>query len=104
MEYKVSYQKNFSPDGTCYDQFIKARMTEAELKSYNDEVRDRKREINAKTEKSSDDVNFMCFARFLVKGKNHTTQTQLVLFINKFGLFFDRRILKRNTLILVETV
>ena len=46
----------------------------------------------------------MCFARFLVKGKNHTTQTQLVLFINKFGLFYDRRILKRNTLILVETV
>ena len=104
MEYKVSYQKNFSPDGTCYDQLIKAQMTEDELKSYNDEVRDRKKEIVAKKEKTSWDINFMCFARFLVKGKNHTTKTQLTLFINKFKLFFDRRILDRNTLIVVEVV
>ena len=44
---------------------------------------------------------FMCFARFLLKGKNHTTLTMRDLFVSHFGIS-DKRILNRNTLIIVN--
>ena len=102
MEYKVSYQKNIGPSGTCYDQVIKATMDEKELQKYNDTIRDRKMAIHAKGTKTSDEIKFMCFARFLLRGKNHTTLTQRNLFVNLFNLDGDKRILDRNTLIIVE--
>lgn len=102
MEYKVSYQKNIAPSGTSYDQVIKATMTEAELQSYNDEVASRKKALHAKGWKTSDEIKFMCFARFLLKGKNHTTLTQRDLFVSLFKLDGDKRILNRNTLIIVN--
>lgn len=102
MEYKVNYQKNWNQDGTCYDQCIAASMTEAEFKLYNNTIAARKKAINAKSSKTSEEVNFMCFARFLVKGKNHTTLTQRNLFTTLFNLQNDKRILDRNTLIIVE--
>ncbi len=101
MEYKVSYQKNWNQDGTCYDQCIVASMTEAELQSYNKEVASRKKAIHAKGAKTSEETKFMCFARFLLKGKNHTTLTQRDLFVSHFGIS-DKRILNRNTLIIVN--
>lgn len=102
MEYKVSYQKNIAPSGTSYDQVIKARMTETEFLLYNNTVKVRKQDINAKCTKTSDEIQFMCFARKLVKGKNHTTLTQRNLFVDLFNLEGDKRILDRNTLIIVE--
>lgn len=102
MEYKVNYQKNWNQDGTCYDQCIMASMTEAELQSYNNEVATRKKAIHAKGAKTSDETKFMCFARFLLKGKNHTTLTMRDLFISLFNLKGDKRILNRNTLIIVN--
>ena len=102
MEYKISYQKNIAPDGTSYNQVLNTRMTEAEFQLYNNTIAARKKAINAKSSKTSEEVNFMCFARFLVKGKNHTTLTQRNLFTTLFNLQNDKRILDRNTLIIVE--
>lgn len=102
MEYKVSYQKNIAPSGTSYNQVINARMTEADFKLYNNTVKVRKQDINAKSTKTREEIQFMCFAHFLVKGKNHTTLTQRNLFVELFNLDGDKRILDRNTIIIVE--
>ena len=77
-------------------------MTEADFKLYNNTVKVRKQDINAKSTKTSEEIQFMCFARFLVKGKNHTTLTQRNLFVELFNLDGDKRILDRNTIIIVE--
>lgn len=102
MEYKVSYQKNIGPDGTVYDQCINATMTCHELSLHNAVVANRKKEINAQKVKHHDDVNFMCFVRLLLRGKNHTTITQRKFFVSHFKLEDDKRILNRNTLIIVN--
>ena len=101
MEYKVNYQKNIGPDGTVYDQCIKALMTSDELKLHNEKVQQKKNEINEQKAKSSNDINFMCFVRFLLNGKNHTTVTQRDYFLSHFNIS-DKRILDRNTIIIIK--
>jgi len=102
MEYRVNYQKSFGPDGTAYDQTITAKMSQLEFGSYNNSVGLRKRFINSKKVMSTADVNFLCYVRYLVKGKNHTTLTQRDDFVQTFKLNNDARILDRNTIILIK--
>ena len=103
MEYKINYRKNFGPDGTVYDQAILAVMSEKEMQGFNDAVAKRKKEICAKSVKTQEELNFMCYVRFLVKWKNHTTLTMRDFFLSHFGIS-DKRILDRNTLINIMVV
>lgn len=102
MEYKVSYTKSWSGGGTCYDQRITAKMTGEELAEFNAYIAEKKRKINEKEIKSNMDVYFLSFARFLERGKNHTTLTTRNAFLSYFMLYGDKRIKDRNTLIVVQ--
>ena len=102
MEYKVSYTESWSGDGTHYDQRITAKMSKEELAEFNKSIADAKRKINEKKTKRGMDVNYLCFARFLVRGKNHTTLTTREVFKSYFKLYGDKRIKDRNTLIVVK--
>lgn len=101
MEYKVSYKQSWSPDGTHYDQRITAKMSKEEFRSFNSHIAEQKKKLLAKEIKNGMDVNYLCFARFLVKGKNHTTLTTREVFRSFFKLYGDKRIKDRNTLIIV---
>lgn len=102
MEYKVSYTESWSDDGTHYDQRITAKMNGEELDAFNASIAEKKRKINEKKIKNGMDVNYLCFARFLVCGKNHTTSTTREVFKSYFKLYGDKRIKDRNTLIVVQ--
>lgn len=102
MWYKVSYKESWSGDGTHYDQRITAKMSGEELDAFNASIAEKKRKINEKKIKNGIDVNYLCFARFLVCGKNHTTLTTREVFKSYFKLYGDKRIKDRNTLIVVQ--
>lgn len=102
MEYKVSYNENWSGDGTHYDQRITAKMRKEELAEFNAAIAEKKRKINEKTIKNNMEVNYLCFVRFLVCGKNYTTLTTREVFLSHFKLYCDKRIKDRNTLIVVK--
>ncbi len=102
MEYKVSYMESWSGDGTHYDQRITAKMSGEELDAFNASIAETKRKINEKKIKNGMDVNYLCFARFLVRGKNYTTLTTREIFRSYFKLYGDKRIKDRNTLVVVN--
>lgn len=102
MEYKVSYTESWSGEGTHYDQRITAKLSKEELDQFNTSIAEKKRKINEKKIKNNMDVNYLCFARFLLCGKNHTTLTTRELFKSYFKLYGDKRIKDRNTLIVIQ--
>ena len=102
MEYKVSYMESWSGDGTHYNQRITAKMSEDELSQFNKYIAERKSQINKKKVKNGMDLNYLCYARFLIRGKNHTTLTTREIFRSYFKLYGDKRIKDRNTLIVVN--
>lgn len=77
-------------------------MSGEELDAFNASIAETKRKINEKKIKNGMEVNYLCFARFLVRGKNHTTSTTREVFKSYFKLYGDKRIKDRNTLIVVQ--
>lgn len=102
MNYKVCYEKNWSTDGTFYDQRITVKLSHAELDAFNAHVRERKRKLLEKPCRDALETNYLMFVGTLHKGKNFTNLSTCEVFKCFFNLLFYKRIKDRNTLIFVQ--
>lgn len=105
---KVSYLKEWSNDGTFYNQTI--TIEKEFIGKFNEIVKAKKEEISKKIIHSNEDMKVLCYLQELKVGKNYTHLTTLDYFM-KFYLKYIyeppkrdkdyQRILERNTIIKV---
>lgn len=93
MNYTISYQKEWSPKGTVYDQKISAVVTFAEWFFLTNKIF---------KEKRTSDKNMM-YLHNIHAGKNYTTLTTRDFFCKHFGIQ-SKRLLDRNTIIDLQIV
>lgn len=92
MEYKVSYNKVWSAEGTTYDQTIKIKCTYQKLAKINKDL-----EIDY----LFIDPRKAIYLHQIKDGVNYTTLTTKAAVCADLGLNKDRRVLDRNTRIIV---
>ena len=105
MKTKVSYQKDWSADGTCYRQTIRVKMTDADLSALNDNLSD----IADGLRQGGDIYNgrFISFPNYLkeelVFGKNYLKVSQFYALSSIYDWNLEKRILDgRNTIFIIE--
>lgn len=93
MNYTISYQKEWSPKGTTYDQKISATVSFAEWFNLTTMIFLEKRKT----------IENQMYLHRIHEGKNYTTLTTRNFFCKHFGIQ-SKRLLDRNTIIDLQIV
>lgn len=100
MKYKISYVKDWSKEGTFYDQKVTVKASKSLVRKINREIKAIHKEINSKRIRSNEDMETALFLNPVSEGKNYTHLTTVSYLAKRCGFCRDKRFkTDRNTVV-----
>lgn len=101
MKYIVSYPKEYSSNGTLYNQRIRISLTDETIINKNKFIQAKRYSLRSKENPKEHEKDYLLYVEDLHKGKNYLTLTGLRNFVCLFGLYHRVR-LDRNTVLIIQ--
>lgn len=100
MKYKISYVKDWSKEGTSYDQRVTVKASKNLVRKINREIKAIHAEIDRKRIHSYEDMKMSSFLNPISIGKNYTHLTTASYLAKRCGFGKDSRFkTDRNTVV-----